>query len=69
MYSTLLRQAAAAGAKGAEQGETVAEIGLERGKRREVERYMSERDILGKNNGWMRSAVGKMANVKHVSVL
>lgn len=69
VYSTLLRQAAAAGAKGEEQGKKEAEIGLGRGKQKEVEGYMSERDILGKNDVWMRSPVGTMASVKHVSVL
>nr|XP_019955481.1 PREDICTED: neuron navigator 3 isoform X2 [Paralichthys olivaceus] len=48
VYSAPLRRAAAAGARGAEQGEK-GEGGLERGKQMEVAGYMSDGDILGKN--------------------
>ncbi|XP_034434707.1 neuron navigator 3 isoform X9 [Hippoglossus hippoglossus] len=48
VYSAPLRRAAAAGSRGAEQGEK-GEGGLERGKQMEVAGYMSDGDILGKN--------------------
>lgn len=48
VYSAPLRRAAAAGAKGAEQGEKGGG-GLEGGKQMEVAGYMSDGDILGKN--------------------
>lgn len=51
VYSGPLRRAAvAAGAKGAEQGEKGGGGGLEGGKQMEVAGYMSDGDILGKNN-------------------
>lgn len=51
VYSAPLRRAAAAaGAKGAEQGEKGGGGGLEGGKQMEVAGYMSDGDILGKNN-------------------
>lgn len=49
VYSAPLRRAAAAGARGAEQGEK-GEGGLEGGKQMEVAGYMSDGDILGKND-------------------
>ncbi|XP_030005040.1 neuron navigator 3 isoform X2 [Sphaeramia orbicularis] len=48
VYSAPLRRAAAAGARGAEQGEKGGG-GLEGGKQMEVAGYMSDGDILGKN--------------------
>ncbi|XP_053270842.1 neuron navigator 3 isoform X2 [Pleuronectes platessa] len=48
VYSAPLRRAAAAGSRGAEQGEK-GDGGLERGKQMEVAGYMSDGDILGKN--------------------